>query len=456
VSTISTVGTVRHPDANSPEAMTKRAWWLVGLNILVPGSAQLLAGDRRLGRFGVRATFVLWGIAVVGILLWFLWPTAIYTLASTTLTLWIITAALLFYAALWVVLTLDTLRLVRIVKARPAAKGWIAGLAAIALVALSGTAAFGAYVAGTASSFVTEVFVVAPPEPPIDGRYNIMLLGGDAGPDRDGLRPDSISVVSIDAQTGAATTIGLPRNMLNVPFVDGSPMAAKYPNGFGADGSCGVEVCFLNSIYTEVELVSPEMYPDAIARGSRPGIEGMRDAVEGITGITIQYYALIDMQGFSDLVDALGGVTVTVNEAVPIHADETFTTVAEWIGPGAVTLDGYHALWYARSRHATTDYDRMARQRQIQQAILEQFSPANVLSKFQSIASAGAQVVKTDIPQSTLGYFVELASKTRELPVTTVELVPDNGVDPEDADWEFIRQLVRDGIAPILVEDPAS
>jgi len=453
VSTVTTVGTVRNPDANSPEAMTKRGWWLVGLNILVPGSAQLLAGDRRLGRFGVRATFVLWVIAVVGILLWFVWPTAIYTLASTTLTLWIITAALVFYAVLWVVLTFDMLRLVRIVKARPAAQGWIAGLAAVALVALSGTAAFGAYVAGTASSFVSEVFVVAPPEPPIDGRYNIMLLGGDAGPDREGLRPDSISVVSIDAQTGAATTIGLPRNMLNVPFVDGSPMSTKYPNGFGADGSCEVDVCLLNSIYTEVEQISPEMYPDASARGSRPGIEAMRDAVEGITGITIQYYALIDMQGFSDLVDALGGVTVTVNEAVPIHADETFTTVAEWIGPGVVTLDGYHALWYARSRHDTTDYDRMARQRQIQQAILEQFSPGNVLTKFQSVARAGAQAVKTDIPQSTLGYFVDLASKTRELPVTAVELVPDNGVDPEDADWEFIRQLVAEGIAPIFVDE---
>jgi len=127
--------------------------------------------------------------------------------------------------------------------------------------------------------------------------------------------------------------------------------------------------------------------------------------------------------------------------------------VAEWIGPGVVTLDGYHALWYARSRHDTTDYDRMARQRQIQQAILEQFSPGNVLTKFQSVARAGAQAVKTDIPQSTLGYFVDLASKTRELPVTTVELVPDNGVDPEDADWEFIRQLVAEGIAPIVVDE---
>lgn len=450
---MSAVGTVRYPDTNSPEAMTKRAWWLVGLNILVPGSAQLLAGNRGLGRFGVRTTFVLWGAVALGLLLWWLWPAAIFTLASTTLTLWVIAFVLLFYAVVWVILTLDTLRLVRLVKTRPDVRGWVAGLTAVVLVVLSGSAAFGAYLATTAGSFVSDVFVAAPPEPPIDGRYNIMLLGGDAGPDRDGLRPDSISVASIDAVTGAATIIGLPRNLLYAPFVEGSPMAARYPSGYGAIDGCEVDVCLLNSIYTEAMLVSPELYPDAESQGSNPGIEAMRDAVEGITGLTMQYYALIDMQGFAQLIDALGGVTVTVDEAVPIHTDETFTEVREWIGPGVVTLNGYYALWYARSRHDTSDYDRMQRQRQIMQAILEQFSPAMVLTNFQGIAAAGAQVVRTDIPQSTLGFFVDLASKTRALPLTNVELVPDNGVDPDDPDYAYVRELAAAGVAPIVVEE---
>lgn len=452
---MSAVGTVRYPDTNSPEAMTKRAWWLVGLNILVPGSAQLLAGNRGLGRFGVRTTFVLWGVIALGLLLWWLWPAAIFTLASTTVTLWVIALALLFYAVVWVILTLDTLRLVRLVKTRPDARGWVAGLTAVVLVVVSGSAAFGAYLATSAGSFVSDVFVAAPPEPPIDGRYNIMLLGGDAGPDRDGLRPDSISVASIDAVTGAATIIGLPRNLLYVPFVEGSPLAERYPNGYGAIDGCEVDVCLLNSIYTEAMLVSPELYPDAESQGSNPGIEAMRDAVEGITGLTMQYYALIDMQGFAQLIDALGGVTITVETAVPIHTDETFTVVAEYIGPGVVTLNGHYALWYARSRHDTTDYDRMQRQRQIMQAILEQFSPATVLTNFQGIAAAGAQVVRTDIPQSTLGYFVDLASKTRALPLTNVELIPDNGVDPEDPDFAYIRELVAAGVAPIVVEESA-
>ena len=450
---MSAVGTVRFPDTNSPEAMTKRAWWLIGLNILVPGSAQLLAGNRALGRFGVRTTFVLWGVGALALLLWLLWPTAIYTLASTTLTLWVIAFALLFYAAVWVILTLDTLRLVRLVKTRPDARGWVAGLAAIVLVVISGTASYGAFLATTAGSFVGEVFVAAPPEPPIDGRYNILLLGGDAGPDRDGLRPDSMSVVSVDAATGAATIIGLPRDLLYAPFSVGSPMAERYPSGYGAIDGCEVDVCLLNSIYTEAELVSPEMYPDAERDGSTPGIEAMRDAAEGITGLTMQYYGLIDMQGFSDLIDALGGVTLTVEEAVPIHTDDSFTEVGEWIGPGVVKLSGYYALWYARSRHDTTDYDRMLRQRQLMQAILEQFTATTVLTRFQAIAQAGSQVVRTDIPQSTLGAFVDLASKTRELEVTTVELIPENGVDPAEPDYDYIRELVAAGVAPIETDE---
>ncbi len=446
---------VRNPDTSNPHGMTRRAWWLVGLNILVPGSAQLLAGSRRLGRFGVGATFVLWAVVLLAVVLYFVWPTAVFTLASTSVTLWVIGLALLFYAGLWVVLTLDTLRLVRLVKALPSARAWIAGLATVALVVFAGGGAYAAYLATTAGSFVGDVFVVAPPEPPVDGRYNIMLLGADAGPDREGLRPDSITVVSIDAETGAATMIGVPRNLENVPFPEDSPLYAKYPGGYGATDGCEVDVCYINSIYTEVELYSADMYPNAVAEGSNPGIEAMRDALEGVTGLTIQYYVLIEMQGFIDLVDSLGGVTVVVENAVPIHTDETFTEVAEWIGPGVVTLDGYHALWYARSRHDTTDYDRMVRQHQIQQAILEQFTPANVLSKFQAVASAGARLVETDIPQSTLGFFVDLANKTKELPITSLELTPAMDVDPEFPDYPYIHELVAEATAPIVVEETA-
>lgn len=446
---------IRYPDLASRPVMTRRAWWLVVLNVLIPGSAQVLAGDRKLGRFGLGATLVLWFLAVAAIVTWIFWPTVIYTVFSTTISLWIVAGVLAFYAVLWAILTLDTLRLVRLVKTAPSARAGVAALSVVLMVLVSGTAAYGAYLATTASGFLSSVFVAGPSEPPIDGRYNVLLLGGDAGPDRDGLRPDSIRVVSIDAETGQAVTIGLPRNMVDVPFNDDSPLKSVYPEGYGSIDGCEVDVCMLNSIYTEVELKSPDMYPNAVAEGSEPGIEAMRDAAEGITGLPIQYYVLIDMAGFQQLIDALGGVTINVPEDVPIHADETFTTVAEWIPAGEQHLDGYHALWYARSRHGTSDYDRMARQLQLQEAVLAQFNPANVLSKFQEIAAAGSQVVKTDVPQGMLGYFVNLASKTKELPIIDVPLVPDNGVDPEDPDYDYIRQLVQQAVFPPETEAPA-
>jgi hypothetical protein len=71
-----------------------------------------------------------------------------------------------------------------------------------------------------------------------------------------------------------------------------------------------------------------------------------------------------------------------------------------------------------------------------------------VLTKFQGIAAAGQQVVKTDLPQGALGYFTNLAAKTKDLPMATVELVPDNGVEPTSPDYDYIHGLINTALAP--------
>jgi LCP family protein required for cell wall assembly len=439
---------VRYPDVRDPSVMTRRAWVLVVLNLLIPGSAQLMAGNRRLGRFATRATFVLWGLVVVGAVVYTLSRATFITVATNPLALWVLQAVILFYVVLWVILTFDTLRLIRLVRVSERARVFVAGVAVVALVAVAGSAGYGALIAGVTRSTVDSVFSGGEIAEPIDGRYNILMLGGDAGPDRDGLRPDSISVVSIEAATGKTTIFGLPRNLLNAPFAADSPMAAEYPNGYGVDG-CEVDVCLLNSIYTEAELVTPELYPDAEKEGSTPGVEAMRDVAEGILGIKIQYYVLIDMQGFSQLIDALGGVVIDSQGRYPINGDvdEDGNPVGNdgWIEPGVQTMDGYTALWYARSRYTTSDYDRMSRQREVQEALLRQFEPANVLTKFQAIAEAGAEVVRTDIPQGMLGRLVELATKARDQEIADVEMVPPN-VDPDQPDYAYVRELVSEAL----------
>lgn len=426
---------MRHPDVSSRETMTKRAWWLVAVNLLIPGSAQLLAGNRRLGRFGVTATFVLLCIAVVALLLFWLWPIALYTLAVNSIVLTVVQVLLVGYAVLWVVLTLDTLRLVRLVRVGPAARGFVAGLSIVGLVVTAGMAGYGAVVAGSARSALSAIFDSGDYQPPVDGRYNILLLGGDAGPDRLGLRPDSISVASVDATTGATVMIGVPRNLERARFSEGSPLYGPFPNGY----DCGDD-CLISYLYTYGQE-HPELYPEAQANGSLPGIEAMRDAVEGVLGLTLQYYVLIDMQGFSDLIDSLGGITLEVPERTPLAAAIPGARPFGWVEAGEQHLDGQTALWYARTRYESTDYARMSRQRDVQEAILRQFTPANVLLKFQGVAAAGAQVVKTDIPSVMLGLFADLATKSKKLPVTRLELVPEE-FDPLYPDFDKIAAAI--------------
>ncbi|NNC13056.1 LCP family protein [Planctomonas sp. JC2975] len=427
--------------------MTRRGWWLVVLNLIMPGSAQVLAGNRKLGRFGLVSTLILWAAAIVVLVMLLVKPTAVLGFFAQTLALWAVQIFAIGYAVLWVVLTLDTLRLVRLVRAKPSARAAIAAFAVVLLVGVSGTAAYGAVLAGSARGALSGIFSASASLPPSNGRYNIMLLGGDAGPGRDGMRPDSMSVVSIDANTGQAVSIGVPRDLDPVPFSDGSPMQKLYPDGYGYNDNCDVDVCQLNSIYTEVELYKSKLYPNATKNNSQPGIEAMRDALEGVTGLKIQYYVLIDMEGFSQLVDALGGVTIDVKQKLPIGGDENLVGVTGWIQPGVQHMNGYTAQWYARSRESTSDYDRMARQRELEDAILKQFTPLTIATKFQDIAKAGAQVVKTDIPQSSIGYFADLAEKTRTLQQQNLELVPP-AVDPTDPNFDQIHSMVQKAVTP--------
>ena len=438
---------LRDPDRSDTAFMTKRAWWLVALNVLVPGSAQVLAGDRRMGRFGLAATLTLWALGVLALLLWFVAREALIGVVTNTFVLVVIVVLLAGYALLWLVLTLDALRLVRFVNIAAQMRAAVAAVAAIALVVTVGTASYAAVTVTAGIGLLGNVFGNGAVAEPIDGRYNILLLGGDAGPDRVGLRPDSISVASVDAETGEVVLFGIPRNLYRTPFSDG-PMKDEFPEGW----SCGDD-CLIDYVYGYGEE-HPELYPKAAGAGSSPGIEAMRDAVEGVLGLRLQYYVLIDMGGFAGLIDALGGVEIDVPERLPIGAN-TYPDGSEappegYIEAGVQRMNGYTALWYARTRYGSSDYERMARQRQVQEAILAQASPANVLANFSAIAESGAQVVKTDIPQAMLSHFVTLAEKSKQHETVSLDFVPPDydNVHPDfDAIHAKVQELVGAGEA---------
>ena len=437
----------RDAASSDQRLLTRRAAWLTVLHLLIPGSAQALAGSRRIGRFALGLWLLGVAAVLVTLVLVIALPQVPLSIFTNAFGLTLLQVLLVAWTIGWVLLTLDTARLLRLVRLAPVGRGVLGGLLALALVVGLGGAGWGVWASGVARSTLASTFANGRFDLPSNGRYNILLLGGDAGPGRSGLRPDSISVVSLDAVTGDMVTFGLPRDTDHIPFVDGSPMKKLYPNGYGTGGRCNVDVCELNSIYTEAQLKEQALYPDAVKDHSSAGIEATREAVEGALGITIQYYVLVDMTSFEPLVNAMGGVTVTVKERLPVGGhivNGKLTGVKVWIPKGTHHLDGNKALWFARSRYGSAlgDYDRMARQRQLEDAMLHQMNPLTLLTRFDKVAKAGSNAVQTDLPQGLLGVIAGAAVKSRAQKPKNIEFVKPDYV-PANPNWTRIQAVVK-------------
>ncbi len=419
--------------------MRKRAWWLLLLSFVIPGSAQILAGNRRIGRVALVATIALWTFVLLAVLLAL--PFGGQWLAAIATQGWfmsLVTGMLVAYAILYALIALDTLRILQVGRLFPFDK-WLA-IGVLALLGAGVSTGFGAAanVTSSVSSLVHEMFAQKGTYAPDHGRYNVLLLGADSGKDRFGIRPDSISVISIDAVTGQAVNIGIPRNLQKVQFVKDSPMRKVFPNGW----RCG-DSCLINAIYKTVTDDYADLYPDAEAQGSTPGVEATKDAVEWVTGLHIHSYVMVDMAAFAGLVDSLGGVEINVKQRLPIGGQrEDLSDVKGWIEAGKQHMDGYHALWYARSRHTTTDYDRMRRQREVEQALLDQAGPVNIALRFNSVAGAADKLVKTNIPSDMIGTYFNLALKAKKLGIKPLELVPPR-FDMVHPDFKAIRAAVQ-------------
>jgi len=180
-------------------------------------------------------------------------------------------------------------------------------------------------------------------------------------------------------------------------------------------------------------------------------VEATKQVIGNILGLDINYYALVDLKGFEWPVNAVGGITVDVARKVPIGGGTDLTTgrkypIKGYVGPGKnLHLDGYKALWFARSREGSTDYERMSRQKCVLNAMVKQLNPVTVLTKFNEIASAGEEIVSTDLPSGQIGTLLDLAAKGRSLPLSSVNFAPPL-ILPVKPDFPRIRQIVADKI----------
>jgi LCP family protein required for cell wall assembly len=366
---------------------------------------------------------------------------------------WAVVAIVIFWA-LWLLLIWRTYALNRL---RPAPRSLrVAGGAAVFLmcVAVTTPMAMGARYAVVQRDLIASVFAdddsaTTPPataENPWGDRkrVNVLLLGGDGAIHRPGVRTDSVMLASIDTRTGRTVLFSLPRNLRDVPFPAGSKLAALYPDGFS--GSGGEAEYFLNAVYRNI----PALHPGILGRTDNEGADAVKLAVSATLGIPVDYYVLVNLGGFRQLVDAIGGITVNINEPVPIGGNtDAGIPPDDYLQPGAdQRLDGFQALWFTRGRYGSTDYKRMERQRCAINAIVAEADPVTVLRRYTGLAKASKRIVRTDIPRQLLHAFVDLAGKVKGERIRSVGFERSAEFDPNAPDFDYIRQAVRVALHP--------
>jgi polyisoprenyl-teichoic acid--peptidoglycan teichoic acid transferase len=393
------------------------------LSCLVPGAGQLYLGYRRRGAAMLVVT-ILCLVAAAGLLSE---PTAVSRMLVQPRALLALLVADLGLLVFRVVAVLDAYLLARRDGFRSPAPtgGWRMGAAAGLVAVLTLTAAphaAAAFYDLQAYDLLTSVFAGEDPlwhardrgrhrtgnglVTAVPGRVTVLLLGGDAGPGRRGRRTDTMMVASFDVATGKVALFGMPRNLVQVPLPDGP--AADY------FGECRCFPRLLNELYSFAEDERPDLFPHS----SRPGVAAVAGAAEELLGLPIDHYALVDLLGFVDVVDALGGVTVNNIKPLRIEIDRLGREGGQpafELQPGRKHLNGFTALAYSRSRETTSDYDRMQRQRCVIGSLARQTEPAEVLAAFPRLVRVLKRSVATDIPASRLPGLIEAAG---DQPVT--------------------------------------
>lgn len=396
--------------------MSKSPWVASFLSALLPGTGQVYAGDTRRGRILIGIDLGL--IALLVIVALFFQTGAIKAWASLD------TLALIMFGNL----ILLTFRVWAAYDAHGLARGRMgpspAGrvlVAAIALVLLVPHVVMGYYTV-VQYSLLAAVFDSPEPTTPVtlpgstvpgqtpttlpgpaiwDGldRLNVLLIGSDVGPDRTGIRTDTMIIVGIDPQSGDTAMISLPRNMYRIPL----------PPGVGPQDDCKCFPRLLNDLWYEANL-HPDQYPGE----GEPGPRAIKTVLGSLVGLDIHYYAMVSLQGFVGVVDALGGVTIDVpaqivDETYPHEDGVTIEHVV--IEAGSQHLDGHEALAYARIRRHADDYARMNRQRCVLGAVLSQSSPVELLTRYGALAEVLKDNLDTDIPRDRLVDFIDILPK---------------------------------------------
>jgi len=437
------------------------------LGALVPGSGYLYAGRRALGTL----VLLVW-LGVLGAAAWYFREgltssgedvTAALNLAFDPTRLKWLAAGLVTALVVWAFVVFTSYRLVRPRSRKP----WhtVAGNLLVVVICLTMTypTVLAARNVLAQADLVETVFAHTDSATTPKGRtkdnpwagtdrVNVLLLGGDGGEGRVGVRTDTVILLSINTHNGRTVMFSLPRNMMYAQFPEDSPLHDLYPEGYS--GPLDDSYYMLNAIYGQV----PANHPGILGESDNEGADAIKQAVSGSLGVPVDYYVLVNLKGFQEIVDAMGGITVNVNQRVAINGNtDAGIPPTGYIEPGPDQhLDGFHALWFARGRYGADDYQRMDRQRCTVQAIIDEAKPMNLFRHYTELVEAGKEVVFTDIPLDLAPAFIDLALKVKDSKTRSVVFKPSEHFSSASPDFEWMQQTVEKAIHPVPKKKKAS
>jgi LCP family protein required for cell wall assembly len=221
----------------------------------------------------------------------------------------------------------------------------------------------------------------AEPDVQAGERVNILLVGVDSLPSRSTHLTDTMLVVSLDPNGTASAMISLPRDLYGVPLPDGSPYNNK-----------------LNTL-----MVYAAAHKKAFPLG---GVGTLKATIGKLLGVPINYFAAVNLLGFKETVDSIGGVDITVHRAVrdPTYDDEYDHVVGFYIKPGTYHMNGHTALAFVRSRKGAgdSDFTRADRQQQLLAAVRDKLTAGNLLLGLPGLLDAVKNLITTDVPSDRI------------------------------------------------------
>lgn len=256
-------------------------------------------------------------------------------------------------------------------------------------------------------------------QPQSEGTVNLMVIGSDWRPNS-GYRTDVMMLVSIHPGNGTVSVVSFPRDL-----------------------------------YVTIPGWMEQRINTAFQQG---GFSLLAETLQYNFGVRPDYYVMTNFDGFIGIIDSLGGVTVNIEKSLTDKCDlpqavNTYCTVK----PGPMNMNGKMALWYVRSRHSTSDFDRLRRAQEVLFGVFTRFMSVDAISHLPDLYNSYRDSVETNMGVEDMAPLLTLASalysdssRIHRYAISTGEVYPyvtAGGAQVLLPNYGAIRQIIQEAVS---------